>query len=884
MDPDGIKKQKTRLVELRRKVALARTKAQELVTQTRSQDFWSAIKGDTAVPTPVQTHADYLAEYQQIRSVNEAAISALMKESESLPKATGQHWDQPRSLRIGIVADEFLYRSLQLAADFRPITPDNYELVADEIDLFLVVSTWRGLNGEWTGVAGQKSARRKLLEETIIPLVKGKGVPVVFYSKEDPPNYKQFLSLAMKADYIFTSAEEMIPQYKKDLNREVPIEALRFGVNYKLHNPLGCLRHKGRELIFAGSWMAHKYPERAETGTKIFDGILDSDSPFYVVDRNLDLDPKKFKNLERYMYPEKYLPNLHAPIEHESLQRLQKLLPLAINLNSVVNSQTMFANRIVELLAMGTLILSNHSAGVNTRYPYVQILDSQLDTEQFLNTLTPEYLQLCQSEGIRDIFLNDTAFDRVDQILSLVGFESQKPTHRIIVVCANEQMFADFKNSQATELPLTFVSNANVDKIVGQGDGDVVLFPENIKFRSPDLVNDAVAAFRYSNVDALIYSTYDDLSFPAYEPSSENPGKGHPHVIWLQNRETLKDKGIGSYMGVLTSEAQKSASRTQFDPSISIVVPTYNNGKHLIHKCFQSIRRSSIFSKAEVIIVDDGSTDTKTIASVDLLEKTQPNVRVFRFEDGGSGSASRPRNKGLELARAPYITYLDPDNEQVNDGFSVLLDLVRKESSDFAIGSMIRFKSGRSLVNNSRYLRNAIAKSPDLNGFNQKLLMKLDYKPMSIQALVADTSWLRSIGISQPIGAVGQDSYFFQQMLFYAKKIELTTLPIHIYYAEVANSTVNSVSPNFYRKYLPLEKARSEWLKQIGLFDHYKATRFRDFLEHWYIHKLQYTAPNDLHESIRLIEQLAGFYSDGKDEDTAISDLIQKAKETTNEC
>lgn len=883
MQSENIKKQKKRLKDLKKKVSKARARAESLIRHTKSSTFWTAVHGGSDFLTPIVSRADYMARYEYVRKITEPAIAKLLKESEALPGPSGQRWNKRRNTKIGIIADLFLYQSLEVAADFYPITPENYESVIENVDLLLVVSAWRGLDEEWTGLASPKSHLRALVEKQIIPLAKSKNVPVAFYSKEDPPNYKQFLSLAQQADFVFTSAEEMIPQYEKDLTRKVPIEALRFGVNYKLHNPLGCLSHTGHELVFAGSWMAHKYPERSEAGEKIFDGILDAGAPFFVVDRNLYLDPKRFKNLERYMYPEKYLPNLHAPIDHESLQRLQKLLPLAVNLNSVVNSQTMFANRIVELLAMGTLILSNHNSGVNSRYPYVQILDSQLDTEQFLRTLTPEYIRLCQSEGIRDVFLRDTAFDRIDQILAAVGIEHREDQHRVLVVCDDEAEFEAFRTSQATDFELTFVDAKDADEIVGQQDGDIVLFPGKIGFSSPDIVNDSIAAFRFSAVDALTFSAFDNLGFNAYAPKDGDPGKSNSHAIWLNADQNLPENQINSYMGVLTSASQKEVDFSQTEPEISIVIPTYNNGKHLVHKCMQSIRRSSINSKAEILIIDDGSTDTKTAASVDFLEQAHSNVRVFRFDDGGSGSASRPRNKGLEIARAPYVTYLDPDNEQINDGFSILLDLVRSGGNDFAIGNMIRFKGHRSVINNARFLRNAIAKSPELHGYNQELLMKLDYKPMSIQALVADVDWLRSTRISQPVGAVGQDSYFFQQMLFYARKIAITSLPIHIYYAEVANSTVNTISPNFYRKYLPLERDRSEWLKQVGLFEHYAATRFTHFLEHWYIEKLKFTSPQDTRESIELIEQLASFYTYEDGDGSTVSSLIQKAKETIDE-
>src|SRR5699024_7575417 len=111
-------------------------------------------------------------------------------------------------------------------------------------------------------------------------------------------------------------------------------------------------------------------------------------------------------------------------------------------------------------------------------------------------------------------------------------------------------------------------------------------------------------------------------------------------------------------------------------PILSVVIPIYNNGPHLLHKCIKSLHRSSIFDQMELVMVDDGSTDIDTIHAINALEKELEWVQVYRYEPGGSGSASRPRNKGLELASCDYITYLDPDNEALNDAYVKLLHAV----------------------------------------------------------------------------------------------------------------------------------------------------------------------------------------------------------------
>src|SRR5690606_36977201 len=137
-------------------------------------------------------------------------------------------------------------------------------------------------------------------------------------------------------------------------------------------------------------------------------------------------------------------------------------------------------------------------------------------------------------------------------------------------------------------------------------------------------------------------------------------------------------------------------------------IPIYNNGEHLEFKCFESLRRSSLFTQMEILLIDDGSTDPNTIRTVKNLAERFSNVRTYFFETGGSGSASRPRNHGLAMATADWITYLDPDNEALNDGYAKLLKLARDNGSDFAIGNMARNAVGRKLVNYVRILRKQI--------------------------------------------------------------------------------------------------------------------------------------------------------------------------------
>ena len=115
-------------------------------------------------------------------------------------------------------------------------------------------------------------------------------------------------------------------------------------------------------------------------------------------------------------------------------------------------------------------------------------------------------------------------------------------------------------------------------------------------------------------------------------------------------------------------------------------------------------------------------------------------------------------------------------------------------------------------------------------------------------------------------------------MLYYARKVSITSRAAHIYYAEISTSTVNAISPKYYRKYLPLEKDRAKWLEEVGLLRAYQADRFTQFLEHWYVKKLENVDPDDLDECIDLIEEINGIYGLSEDSNPEIQRIMDKAR------
>lgn len=103
---------------------------------------------------------------------------------------------------------------------------------------------------------------------------------------------------------------------------------------------------------------------------------------------------------------------------------------------------------------------------------------------------------------------------------------------------------------------------------------------------------------------------------------------------------------------------------------ISVIVPVYNVERYL-RRCVDSILAQT-FRDIEVILVDDGSTDSSG-KICDEYSKIDDRIVVFHKENGGVSSA---RNLGLEHARGKYVMFCDSDDEVMPEWCSKMRDAV----------------------------------------------------------------------------------------------------------------------------------------------------------------------------------------------------------------
>ena len=89
---------------------------------------------------------------------------------------------------------------------------------------------------------------------------------------------------------------------------------------------------------------------------------------------------------------------------------------------------------------------------------------------------------------------------------------------------------------------------------------------------------------------------------------------------------------------------------------VTIIVPVYNVENYL-KVCVDSILNQT-YENYELILIDDGSTDTSGIIC-DSYANSFDKVRSFHQKNSG---VSASRNLGIEKANGEYITFIDSDD------------------------------------------------------------------------------------------------------------------------------------------------------------------------------------------------------------------------------
>ncbi|TBT83385.1 glycosyltransferase [Propioniciclava sinopodophylli] len=266
-------------------------------------------------------------------------------------------------LRVGIIADEFTTSTLAASVQLVPIdrTTWRQQVATEQLDLLFVESAWKGNDGAWLRGVGHYSDEESADIRGLLSACRERGIPSVFWNKEDPIHFARFRATAAACDHVFTTDADMIEPYlATEGGMLAAASSLPFYAQPAIHNPLPSERPYEATVAYAGTYYGERYADRSRELDVLLDAALDTGLTIY--DRQLGVPNSP------YHFPVRYAANIRGVLPYDEVIRSYRTHLAHINVNSVMDSPTMFSRRVVEIAACGGVVLSGLGRGVDETF------------------------------------------------------------------------------------------------------------------------------------------------------------------------------------------------------------------------------------------------------------------------------------------------------------------------------------------------------------------------------------------------------------------------------------------------------------------------------------------------------------------------------------
>lgn len=208
---------------------------------------------------------------------------------------------------------------------------------------------------------------------------------------------------------------------------------------------------------------------------------------------------------------------------------------------------------------------------------------------------------------------------------------------------------------------------------------------------------------------------------------------------------------------------------SQGNPDVTIVVP-FRDVQKFFSEFLASVVAQTAFSRARVILVDNGSTDHSVAIAQDFVSR-HSNIELVSQPQGRAGDA---RNVGMDMATTPYIVFWDADDIVPERSLEVLRNTIAKTRATVVVGREKRVPKP--------------VKSPWHKYFGKtvKTVGSIVDVPDLIHSAscwnkIFDLDLLRSRGIRFGTGMAFEDAYVSLPALLASERISLVDAPVYEY-------------------------------------------------------------------------------------------------------
>ena len=245
---------------------------------------------------------------------------------------------------------------------------------------------------------------------------------------------------------------------------------------------------------------------------------------------------------------------------------------------------------------------------------------------------------------------------------------------------------------------------------------------------------------------------------------------------------------------------------------VCVILPVFN-GERYIKNAIESVLNQT-FADFELIIVDDGSTDS----TPDIIQSFKDRrIKIITQSNQGPGAS---RNNALDIADSDYVMFLDSDDWFSPDAIEVAYGEAVKYDTDLTFFQMINYNDGE-VYENDWFEMKTFDESFENRPFSpEETPGSIFDLSVGVCQKIYRNSFLKDINAKFPEGIFFEDMPFFYYVYLKAQRISI--IKRHLYFRRKHDESITHVVDE---KFLDTVAAGQILMKifiENGWYDTYK--------------------------------------------------------------